>query len=915
MPAKYVPGQGWVSSYEQEEEERGGLAAVGGSEFDGPMPRDMTAYDRYVWQQERARAQQAQQTLDAVPNEQAKPFVSGGTAKDVLQAFPNALVGIPTDIVDLGLGLVDTVDQAYRTLTDPDYNWNDDGEWFNDSNNPLTEWRRDTMGTSETYAGEFVSTGLRIASLFAPGGWLKLGTLPSKLGRISSIVNKAKKIPGVARAVQAARKPYQSAQLADKLTDIASAGQKASGITKAAKLAQKNSYLTQGYRAIAEIPEAASWWKKTTTTASAVVKTKINPRNLAETIAWDAFVGFNVYGEGVDDMDETIFDLAASMGVDVPLEMTTTIYDSAFDRKLKGMLDGGVIGTFGGALVDLFRIRRFAGAMKNATPQQRKELVKAFQAEAEELGTSVATMAEKRFARYGSANSPVQNALAQMEGKASRVDIPDPNFAMPGRGDLPEGMDPSVDPWKGGELVQLVDSVDLARTARQAELEEAAQGVTRSLDEAPSYPDDAPKGVDEKYRIDPVRVTVLGQSNIEPTVTPQTIRRAVQDAIDDGMPVQDVKESVRRLLPERRINQLDYLLEGKPELNAEGILPAADSIWVNEITRRGRNEGWIRVDPETYRYVFNRKIALDMDQGDAARGMAYGIDQSDEALRYEGWLKQQDPNNQANNVRPPDDEVQANLAQREANDAYDQWEEGQADPAVTDGRQQAAAAALEEADMQEEQLARMADAVTAEDPAADLIANALGIDVDQLPRAEVAKAEVGRGWEVISPEGEVLDRFTTKAQATKAADKENGRLMDELTRRAQQQLDDGADQTLELFSDRMLRDGELEGTLKLTAKQVEEFQRYPNLREFIDQFEEGKKTYRFSQSQMDELADGFKALLQTEGLPANRRKVLKNLAEKLDLEVKRLSPDVRARRTADQLIRDTNRYLTHGDYC
>ena len=55
-----------------------------------------------------------------------KPFISGDTVGDVVKAVPNALLGIPTDLVDLGLGLVDTGSGQQRP--DPDYNRNDDGE-------------------------------------------------------------------------------------------------------------------------------------------------------------------------------------------------------------------------------------------------------------------------------------------------------------------------------------------------------------------------------------------------------------------------------------------------------------------------------------------------------------------------------------------------------------------------------------------------------------------------------------------------------------------------------------------------------------------------------------------------------------------------------------------------------------------
>ena len=163
MPAKLVDGR-WVSSYEQEEEEKNPLAPVATGAGVQLPPENMSPMQSAAYYSNQYQQQQLEQQLNN-PQAPDKPIISGDTVGDVVKAVPNALLGIPTDLVDLGLGIVDTARQAYQTVTDPDYNWNDDGEWFNDSNNPLTEMRRDTFGTSETYAGEFVNTGLRIGTL------------------------------------------------------------------------------------------------------------------------------------------------------------------------------------------------------------------------------------------------------------------------------------------------------------------------------------------------------------------------------------------------------------------------------------------------------------------------------------------------------------------------------------------------------------------------------------------------------------------------------------------------------------------------------------------------------------------------------------------------------------------------------
>ena len=953
MPAKLVDGR-WVSSYEQEEEEKNPLAPVSTGAGVQLPPENMSPMQSAIYYSNQYQQQMLEQELN---NAQApdKPIVSGATITDTIKAVPNALLAVPTDLVDLGLGLVDVARATASSAGMGEFGWD---QVFDDSDNPLTELRRDTLGTSETYAGEFISTGLRIGTLVASVAYSgRLDRLPLIGTRIGALGNLVNKVRGVSKAASTAQKTTRA------LDGIRKGTQAASGINKAAKFAQSNSYLQSTYKAIAEIPEAASWWKRTTTTASALAKAKIKPKTLAETFAWDMFAAFNVMGEGVDELDETVLDLARDVGIDVPTDLTSNIYDTSFDRKIKGLLDGLLIGSIGGALVDLFRIKRYAKAIKKASPAERRQLIKALTAESNQLGTSVASLAEKRFARYGDPNSAVQNALAQREGLASDLDQGGfENFAKAQPGDLPPGVNPALDPFdyeagglppgqRGGELVRLNESIDTARAAQQSAAELAAQRVP--------YPDNAPGGT----AIQPVNVTVLGQSNVEATVTPQTIRGAVREALDMGMQLPEVKERVMQLLPQKRINQVDFLTSGPIGTNSQGVIDGVDSIWLNAITERGLREGWMQVDPDTLQQVYNRKAALELDRLEAIGRMGQGIDQADDAARYQQWLEgkepmnpgsmdpqvqgrlgemenpqqaavsaarpegpdesaqlqqwlqQQEGANQVNNVNPPNDAIQDRLAQMDANSAYDQWEAQQANPAVAAGERDAAIGANELDALDDEQMGRLAADVVAEDNPFDVVADGLGIDANNIPRADVVKAEVGRGWDVVGVDGESIGRFTTKKQAIKAAEREDARMLDELQRRAQQQLDDGADQVLRIGEPAMVRRSEVQGKLKLSDAQIRELQRYPGLESFTSQFQEGKKTFVFTQAQMDELADGIKAMLQTEGLPTNRRRVLNKLAEKLDVQVQRLAPQARVQLMADQLLSDSDRFLSHGDYC
>ena len=747
------------------------------------------------------------------------------------------------------------------------------------------------------------------------------------------------------------RKAYRSAQTADRLGDIAKTTQKASGINRAAQTALKNEYLTKGFKAISEIPEVAGWWKQTQATANAVFKTKTQFRNIAETVAFDVVTSFMIFGEGDESLDETMFDALASLGVDVPLAMQTTIEDSSFERKLKGILDGTLIGVVGGGLVDLLRLRRYARALKEATPAQRRQILKAFRQESDQLGEGVMTLAEKRFMRQGDPNSPVQNALARRAGVASDLDQGGfENFAKAQPGDLPQAPAGTPDPFlydqnplppgvQGGELQinRLVNQVEQARLDQQriAQLDAverqnrlnkqgAAGFVSREgqpqlegtttpgslnretastpLRDAP-YPDNAPRGIVDQ-EIVPVRV-----SDAEATVTPQTIRSAVDEAVAAGRPLTEIQGAVKGLLPQRRINQIDYLERfAKDVANTENVIGGPESMWLNTIFNQGLAEGWVQIDAQTFKAFYNRRLALDLDKGDFARKAANGVDQAQDAARYDEWLEGRGKTSE----NPPNDAPQQRLGEMQ-----------EVDQAVAAGERDAVSAFLQSRALDEEQLGRMADEVTAPSDPDQLIADGLGIDSAQVPPFEVQKAAKGRGWEVVSPNGEVLEKgfYTTKKQAQKRADKELAGVKEQLARRAQQQLNDSNNQELRFAEEVPYTDGAAEGSIKLSARQIEEIQGLKASQELPrelfgvdDQLSAGKKTITASQQQMNELAFQFKRLLEGD-LPPNRRRVVNNLVAKLEEQVSNLAPEVRRQKQAERLFEGVKRYLQHGDYC
>ena len=90
--------------------------------------------------------------------------------------------------------------------------------------------RRDTFGTSETYAGEFVNTAWRIGTLVVSLASGRLDRIPLIGSRIAS-GNLVNKVRGVSKAASAAQKTTRA-------LDGIRKGTQAVRINKAAKFAQ-----------------------------------------------------------------------------------------------------------------------------------------------------------------------------------------------------------------------------------------------------------------------------------------------------------------------------------------------------------------------------------------------------------------------------------------------------------------------------------------------------------------------------------------------------------------------------------------------------------------------------------------------------------------------------------------------------
>ena len=806
-------------------------------------------------------------------------FIDGGIVGDIAKTLVNVPAALVTDVVDLGLGIVDVGRATASSAGLGEFGWD---QVFDDRDNALTQFRRNTVGTYDTKLGEMIGTTGRFASFFVGGGLI---TKIPKLARAASILNK---VPGLAGA-------YRSAGTAQKLATGAAAANKAAKGTKAFKVASKNPYLTTAFKDIANAPEVAGWWKNSVNSFRAIKgmgKTKINPKNLAETLAMDLFASFNIFGEGNDGMDETVFDMFDDMGIDVNESLLQNPLDSGLDRKLKGMLDGTLFSFVGGGLVDLYRIGKFRRAFDAASDVDKKAIKQAFLASYEELGNGVGSMLSR------------VNAAATRElgpGAASQLDpfgrqpLNDGREAFYGSEPFSGAYDPFDTP---GVLARLDDvrakndSFELAETQAMVNARSAIEGVdvrTQAFPEQQRLMSslDADAVVSARIRVE------------EPTVSPGGIADAVDQSVANGVPPEQIVSDVQKMLPRKRVDLIDYVKMNPPQRNGVGMIRASDQIWMDYILKTGLEEGWVRLDDD-FNPIFIRSAAKEADVGGLVEQQAKALDELQQIRDFEMFA----------DSRPKGDaaDLDARLKERQPENYPASETMPVQDPAALAAEADAINAAKNEDALADEDFARLAKSVVAEDPD-QLIRDQLRVDPLQADESvTVAKSETGRGWEVYDQDGELYQngRFTTKRAAEKFAAKERKALKDDLAKRAQQVADDDAGELIEYGTMEFARDGDLFGDVKITGPQLKALKELG-----IEGLPEKAGKTTFTQAQMSDIV----SRAMEAGATGNKGRVLNRIIENFDVAVRELEPQVRIQRQSQKLIEQTKRVLNHGDYC
>jgi hypothetical protein len=988
MPAVLRNGK-WVFDQEEEQQSQALIAPVG-----------MSVTQQARWEQEQAANQTIQQGEQlAAAGGDNRPFWAtdiGMAASDTGKILANAGVALGTDYLDLAAGVGDVVMQAGSLATGNGWDWN---KVMDDSDNPWTQWRRNTFRT-ETQAGQAVSNLLRIGTSLvalpkvaakgialpfkAVGGVDKLGDVAKAADGIGNLFNKlddlakAKRNPLAAAGLEAVEKGLQKG----------TAGQ------KAASRALRNDWLGLTYaeisQGIAKAPElkgAADWFDTVKTSSKALTQlSKGTPgakiRTLGEALAWDAFVALNVYGEGDSQFDETLGDLAMSSGIpwlqSIGSLSATYAEDNGLVRKGKQLLEGLASGAAMSAALDMARVYKYASNFKKASPADRAKIVEALNLNAQEIGDSLgktlvangraqgerlpgqmdalqfevdnARKAEELKATFR-AEQVQQRAVQAMNSQLVPFEQGPQVFSTPG---VPQVEGQGLDM---GQLMANQQMVGQSQEALPAGAEAAGMlppGQTAGM--LPGGPEARPPGAEPAgllgaggppATVDPIQpVQVMEIRPPEATVTPDTIRSAFErDAFrafaesqeltfeegPDGV-MRSLATKVKELMPRTRVDALEYLQTFRPAANQYGVVPAADSVWINFMYERGLAEGWATIDPATFAVKFNRKAAAEMDRGQAVLKQAAALDEASDQVRYEEWLWNKEFVNGSPQMRP---EVQDSLGKMEARDAYDEWE---ANRAIRNAEGDAVKAGMEVdgIDNFEELRLTGAEAAKLQGQLSDeeVVREMLGTTLDSVEPATVQKAEASRGWEVYDRNGELLGTARTRGAAEKIADQQAKRDRDALLSRARQMEADAADDVIDTAIGAPIYDSDIVGKVKLTDAQISAVQGIlPQLDTLLDdawkarrgesaffninELSPQKRTFELTQGDMQALQDGIRSAIDEAGnlKGSPKLRALRNLADKLDTEMKLIEPQARAQRFVDDVVADTGKYIDHGEFC
>ena len=899
----------------------------------------MSYEDRVAAQNPPTKSLEEQFAADA--EQEKKPFIAQGPGQAFSEVFnltANAGSALVTDYGDLASYVGDTLVQGGNVLQGKRF---EQENFLNDADNPWTQWRLNTF-EPETELGMAARPFIR--------GAVALLTLPkvavSGLLQPLKLLGKAPVVGGLAtkgvKGIKAADVAIKGLGASDDIVKVTKSLQalKAPANARLVGGAAKTPWLYATYddvgRAIAAgepLTGVRAFMSDTRQSVKALTNlgklpTKVKLKTIGEALAWDAFVAFNMGGEGDLTYDEGLSNWLVDTGMPwataIGSPLATSADDAAIARKFKLTAEGTMFGGLLNGVFDMWRVGRFATKFRAATGDNKAAILNRFAGQAQDIGNGMGSSVgpfsgtrlglsdlkegeealeayrrealknqfETERARKQASTATNRSVAAQQAPLANR---------QPGAFETGAAQRNQI---REVDVQEVVDDPSLVRTGVD-EVDVQEVGPAGSLPPAPDIVA-SPGGAIDNLPIEEANVMVPPLA--EPVVTPQTIRSGFRESLiqkfrdqpidlvesSTGQFVQ-LKDQTKALMPTTRTGMLQYLLDNPPQVNALGLENGVDSIWRNFLTDRGLQEGWATIDPDTMQVKWNRSVARDLDTTDLDLKQAGAID---DAVAYEQWQSSRGRTSD----NPPNDEVQQRLGEMDV-------AEGKIADEVVD-------AAADTAAYNASELRRIEE--TARSPVTDpdyqLVDDMLGQNLDDIGEPEIIKATTGRGWEVYGADGELLGRTQTKRAANKLADQQKKADREAVVAKARQLSEDGGDQVIAAGAlDEGTTDA-VSGKVKLTGRQIDELRQYPGMKRFIDEVTDGKKTYDFTQAELATYVDGFKAMLQA-GVDAPRARVLRNLIDKFDTALKVMAPEVRARRTTDRLLEDMESLVNKGEVC
>ena len=628
---------------------------------------------------------------------------------------------------------------------------------------------------------------------------------------------------------------------------------------------------------------------------------------------------------GADLMKPYMPKVALSSPIDRPFDDVVEVGSSpsGFIRTAKGE---------GPSTLDLsdLRVARARGPVNNAAASQRVWST-------EELANNTEAARAAREAMRD--NPPVDEAWYASE--VAKLEAP-PATMTPG---APEGASPA-----GGAL-----SADRAPT-------QWTQGGTAIV---PS-----PGGALEAFNAtgEPIRGVELPYVGPRPRVetpSPDVIRRSVEeqwrraqldgtlsDMIEgpDGIfrnKVQaSIVDSVKRILPSKAVDLLDYAMKNGPMVNPNGTQDAVLSLIHNISVERGLNEGWVEIGPDFKpRFIRSAAVAADQNNMLYEEGQALDdlmtlktseidLDQSLAAGAQEGSLSRGDIAAEQGIVETPISQRQTvDLANAEMGGAPPPAEPIQ-DAAMAGAKgvsnDQAAYDAAEA-----DRLAKIATAPPAPMNDEQAVREMLGYGIDELPQATVTKTGASR-WAAIDDDGIELGNARTKTGAQAIADRQNKLNRDRAIAQARTMANDNVGSTAPFIPGTPVTNSEdLRASFRLTRPQAQALQglspdldaqiassgkfNRPDGPAFVNAADAPKlaqeATVSMSQRAMAELRDGLQQVIENGEVSGNQLAMLKRMADKLDDQILTLEPQARADFYLQKLIDENARLLAYGKNC